>query len=209
MTGALLAVVALLPNAAPGPTREGARLAEIQRVLDAEQGPARTWWWFWTIGFATAAVGGLGLAQVVDDPSLSDGFAVGAVGAAIGFTSMLVIPFPAKHAGDEARALSGTPAERLDAAERVFEDAANREAFGEGWLAHLGGLAVGTGLATYLWQVRGRPDAALRNFAMSLAVGQAKIHTQPDHLPDAWDAYRARWPEPPPPTPLFGISLRF
>jgi hypothetical protein len=206
VTGALLAVAALI---SPPPDATGARLAEIQRVLDAEQGNARVWWWFWTLGFAAAAVSGAALSQVVDDPSQSDGFAVGAVGATIGFTSMLVIPFPAKHAADDVRALEGDPESRLDAAERIFEDAAQREAFGEGWLAHVGGLVVGTGLATYLWKVRGHPDAALRNFAMSLAAGQAKIHTQPDHLPEAFDTYRARWPEPPPPTPLFGMTLRF
>jgi hypothetical protein len=206
VTGTLLALAALL---SPPPDATGARLAEIERVLDAEQGPARTWWWTWTVGFAVAAVGGVALSQVVDDPSLSDGFAVGAAGAGIGFVSMLVIPFPAKHAADDVRALEGDRGARLDAAEAILADAANREAFAEGWLAHLGGLAVGSGLAMFLWKVRGRPDAALRNFAMSLAVGQAKIHTQPDDLPDAWDAYRARWPEPPPPTPLFGVTLRF
>jgi hypothetical protein len=209
----LIAAALAVVLAATAPDATGARLAEIRRDLAAERGPAHAWWWGWTLGFGAAAAGQATAAVLVDPGPNRDGLAVGAVGAGIGFVSMLLLPFPAYDAVDRFDALpEATDAERaakLEAGEQLLAYAANREDFGRSWLSHAGGLLVATGLGLYLWQVRDRPSIALRNFAGGIVVGQLRIRTQPDALPDAWTDYRTRWTAPDRTFPLFGYSTTF
>lgn len=160
-----------------------ARLARLERVLEADQGAARTWRTSWLVAY-----GGLTLTQGVGAVALEErgpaiDLAVGAVKSGLGFASVVLRPWSPASAADRLRALpASTPAERrvkLREAERLLAEAAEDEARGVGWLARVAGNLVNLGGMTYLFLAHGRYVSGWMSLPTGLLVGELQLRTQP------------------------------
>lgn len=154
----------------------------LRAALESDQRAVSTWFWGWTGffgGVATAqsvVVAGSNRAQLVDPA------AVGAVSSSLGFVGM------------------GLTEVRPDlAAQLPMDDAglwqqlrlqARREAAGKAWPNHVLAAAVAVGGGLWLVLGRDRPVEGAINTAVSLAVGELQLWTQPTRALDAWRRWR-------------------
>ncbi len=157
------------------------RLRAIERALDAGERDAQAWWTAWLFGLSAAAAlqtaAALGVER--DAPVLQ----VGAVRAAVGAASVVLVPLPAAFAPGALRALpEGTGPERitkLKAAEEWLRRSARVERLGKSWVPRVGGLLLNGAGSLWLWLHEQRRGAALLSFGVGFLVGEAKIYTQP------------------------------
>ena len=206
----LLGAIFLMPLTGPAGAQaadaDDDRLGYIQRALEAEQPEARRWWWGWVTTFSVSTVALATASLLVDDEGIKRSGQVGAGSSAVGLVATLLVPCPARYAADAVRSMpEGSPSEReakLRRAERLLEYAARQEAFGESIWAHVGSLLVSGTAGAVLYFAYDQPEAAARNLGVGVLVGQLRIHTLPDRLPDVHRGYpggqgsrvaRARW----------------
>lgn len=112
------------------------------------------------------------------------------VGAATSFIGVLGLLFLQPSEVDAAaRTLRAMPSEserarpaRDEAAIFLREQAAGEEREGRSWIPHALNLAVAGGSSLVLWKGFDRGDASAVNFAVSFAIGELQIWTQPAGL---------------------------
>ena len=191
---ALLAAVPSPPPASPATeadSRVTARLRSVEQALEAGEPAAQLWWGGWLFGLTTAAAA-QGVASLSVSARAQPLYQVGAVRAAIGAASVVLVPFPAAFAPARLRALpEGTAADRLEKlrlAEHLLRRAAMIERLGRSWVPRAGALLLNSAGSLWLWLREDRPASAAISFALGMAVGEAKIFTQPTAAIDAAEA---------------------
>jgi hypothetical protein len=178
---ALLAAVTPPPVPPDLPPEGLVRLRAIERALDAGERDAQAWWTAWLFGLSAAAAlqTAASLGAERDIPVLQ----VGAVRAAVGAASVVLVPLPAAFAPGALRAMpEGTGPDRiakLKAAEEWLRKSAKVERLGKSWVPRVGGLVLNTAGSLWLWLREQRRGAALLSFGVGFLVGEAKIFTQP------------------------------
>jgi hypothetical protein len=172
-----------------------ARLAFLERALDAEEASTRLWRSSWLAAYGGVTLVETGLLAIASTPALrlSSGVSVGS--AAIGFTFRLLSPASGADAAGKLRGVRAeTPAERrekLHRAEALLHRVAVEERFSHSWFPLIGGALVAAGGAWINFAARGG-SAGAGWFAAtsSLAVAELEFHTQPTAAIRAWDAYQ-------------------
>lgn len=215
LAAVLLAALVLVPawaQTSPAPTDEQvkARLDFIRTALDAGQGRARTWYYGWIGGYSAATAVQLGFAigngkdikavsdsvsdKVNDDRKFASDMLVGGLTTALGVGGLLIDPFVPACAVGRLRALpESTPEERLtklENAEELLKQCADREREGQGLVTHLlnFGVNAAAGVATAAAFKRRWTDG-LVNFGIGEAVSLINIYTQPRRAIRDWRAY--------------------
>jgi hypothetical protein len=182
----------------PAPSASDAeRTTWIQQVLDQGQGNARLWFEGWVIAQGALAAGQTLLSVKVGDRHFRQDMLIGAAESFVGLIGLLTDPMVPATAADQLRALpeSTGPQRRLklEEAERLLRESAEREARGRGWLQHalaVGVCAAGGVLIVLAWD---RPwTDGLIDLGTCLAVAEAQILTQPYRAEDDWERYQQR-----------------
>lgn len=160
------------------------RLRAITQALDAGERDAQTWWTSWLFGLsAVAALQGAAVLGLEDHNRSVPVLQAGAVKAAIGAASVVLVPLPSAFAPAALRKLpESTGPDRiakLKAAEEWLHRAARIERLGKGWLPRAGGLVINGSGALWLWLHHDRPGAAVLSLVGGFAAGELKIWTQP------------------------------
>jgi hypothetical protein len=176
------------------------RLGFIEKALSSAQPAAKTWWYGWISAYSAGAVvqGILAGAhwndvKVVEDAqgsrkvrdrSFAEDMLVGGVTCALGAGNLLVNPFLPAYGPKRLRLMSeDTPAERLmklQKAEELLRQCAQREKEGRGWLTHLLNLGANAVAGVVTAAAFHRPwyDGVI-TFATNEAVSLLNIYTQP------------------------------
>lgn len=161
--------------------REVSPLA-LRAALQSDQGAVNTWFWAWTGFFGGVATAQSAVVAASNRAQLVDPASVGAVSSTLGFVGM------------------GLTEVRPDLTEQLpLDDAAlwkqlrlqaRREAAGKAWPNHVLAAAVAVGGGLWLAFGRDKPVEGAINTAVSLAVGELQLWTQPTHALDAWRRWR-------------------
>ena len=176
------------------------RLGFVEKALSSAQPAAKTWWDGWISGYSTGAVvqGILAGAhwndvkvikdtqgsRKVRDRAFAEDMLVGGVTCALGAGNLLVNPFLPAYGLNKLRLMSeDAPAERLmklQKAEELLRQCAQREEEGRGWLTHLLNLGVNAVAGVVTAAAFRRPwyDGVI-TFATNEAVSLLNIYTQP------------------------------
>ncbi len=197
---ALLALTTAAPFARAEPPGAddadvAARLAYIERALDAEEASTRLWRTSWLAAYGSVVLAETGLLAIATTPAtrVSAGVSIGQ--ASIAFTFRRLSPATGADAATTLRAMRGeTPVERrerLHAAEALLRRVATEERFSHAWFPLLGGALIVTGGAWINFAaVRGNAGGGWFAATSGLAVAELEFHTQPTGALRAWDAYR-------------------
>jgi hypothetical protein len=183
------------PGAAPPSDAEVARrIAFLQARLDRGTVPANRWWYGWYTGWTALTVGQGALAVAITDPGLRADAAVGAVGSSLALIPLAFVPFPARYAAADLRAMpDATPDERhrkLARGERLLRESAASEALQRKWFNHALSATVSTGVGLVLALGYGRPVTGALSAIAGIALSEAQIFTTPTAAIDDWDEYR-------------------
>lgn len=175
-----------LPQARAAEPRAVSPVA-LRAVLHSDQRAINTWFWSWTGFFGGVATAQASVVAASNRGQLTDPALVGAVSSSLGLVGM------------------GLTEVRPDLAQQVqpnnpaLEDAAlwdqlrlqaRREAAGRAWPNHVLAAAVAVGGGLWLAFGRDRPVEGAVNSAVSLAVGELQLWTQPTRALDAWKRWR-------------------
>jgi len=154
----------------------------LRAALRSDQRAVNTWFWSWTGFFGGVATAQSAVVAASSRSQLVDPATVGAVSSTLGFVGM------------------GLTEVRPDlAAQLPFDDAglwkqlrlqARREAAGKAWPNHVLAAAVAVGGGLWLAFGRDKPVEGAINTAVSLAVGELQLWTQPTRALDAWRRWR-------------------
>jgi hypothetical protein len=209
---ALPTLVAALLAAAPRPTAAGcplptdaaaeladvpdaSRLAFLREALRGEVWNMKLWTGLWSGGYLLLTTGQVALANAAPGSERPDWW-IGASGPTVGLISVLALPNGVMEHGllfeAQTRALApgGDPCTLIARGERWLELDAGDEAFGTGWLVHVGNVVVNAAMALAIGFGYGHWLTAAINAGVGLAIGEAMIWTQPTALIDAWERYR-------------------
>jgi hypothetical protein len=175
-----------------------ARIAWIQRRLDAQRTPARMWRYGWIIGFSALALGSALRPAVFGEHELPAGI-VGGVGSLLGLASVLVNDEHGAHAGDDLRFYLAHTRDawplRLRVAEQALRECARVEAFTRSWPAQIARAVVSFSSWIIIAYAFDQPTSGALNLGAGLVIGQLSNITHPSGMLDAWNAYVARHPE--------------
>ncbi|MRG97009.1 hypothetical protein [Polyangium spumosum] len=197
-TISLAAVSARADPSAGLPPRSDAevarRIAFLQARLDRGTAPANRWWYGWYTGWTALTVGQGAVAVAITDPGLRADAAVGAVGSSLGLIPLSFVPFPARHAAADLRAMpDATPDERrkkLARGERLLRESAESEVLRRKWFNHVLSGTVSTGVGLVLALGYGRPVTGALSATIGIALSEAQIFTMPTAAIDDWEEYR-------------------
>ena len=205
----LLAAPALAvePRAAsvPDDIVVSARLAYVERALQLEEAPARTWRDSWLSAFSALSLLQLGIGSATTDTAVRGTAIVGGAKSLLAAASILVVPSTAVTASSTLHGLSArTPLERrakLQLAESLLHRVAGEERFRRSWIPLVAGALLNLGGAGVLWAGYHRAGSGWFGLGSGLVVGQLYYQTQPTGAITAWAAYsRARDQGAAPPT---------
>lgn len=170
-----------------------ARLAFLARSFDREVRDLDLWSWTWGSIYVGAAVAQGVAISLVSDAGLHKDLAVGAVSAAIGSVSLfglpLTITLPLRTARRHWR--DAPPCRLLAQAEDTLIHAEKQQRLSAGWVPHVGNVAFNAGLVAVLGWGFGRWKSAAISASIGTAVGEVNVFTQPHHLADVLEHYRA------------------
>lgn len=169
------------------------RLDYLAHVFDREVHAIETWSYVWGSVPALAAVGqGVALTLTHDYGTRVD-LSVGIVTSLIGVLSLGLLPLRLTLPMRNAR-WRWAEADRcavLGHAEATLERVARDQALATGGLTHLGNIALNTGVVLVLGLGYDRWTTAAISGGAGVVIGELTAFTQPNHLNDALEEYRA------------------
>lgn len=173
------------------------RLEYLTRAFDREVRDIDTWSWTWG-GIYTAATIAQGTALVLTtNHATKIDLAVGTIAAGFGALSLTLLPLkltlPMRSASGAAKhpPPGEDPCLALAGAEQTLESVAKDQALATGIVAHLGNVAVNLGIALILGFGYGHWVSAAVSAGIGVAVGETNAFTQPHHLAEVLEGYRA------------------
>lgn len=171
------------------------RIAFLQTRLDQGTVAANRWWYGWYTGWSALTVGQGIIAVAVPDRGLRADAAVGAVGSSLGLIPLGLVPFPARHAAADLRAMpEATPEERrkkLARGERLLRESAESEVLRRKWFNHVLCGAVSTSVGLVLALGYGRPVTGAVSATVGIALSEAQIFTMPTAAISDWNEYQS------------------
>ena len=170
------------------------RLELLQDRLDAGEGTSTVWWYGWLGTYSALTVGQGAVYFATDDDQLRANALVGSAGSLLGVVSVLASRLPSISAGADLRRVSGSTRQKITAGEALLDESAEAEAFGRSWVSHGLGFLVAAGQGAVLWGAYDLPVDGAISFAVSLAMSELQIFTQPTRAIDDRREYRARYP---------------
>jgi len=186
------------------------RLGFVENALDSAQPRAKTWWYGWIAGYSAGAIvsGGLAIAHWNDvkieegrrvrDRDFAEDMLVGSATFALGVGGLLIDSFLPAYGPKRLRSMPENTTEerltKLQKAEELLRQCAQREKDGRGWLTHM--LNIGANAAAGLVTAVGfhRPwYDGLITFAAGETVSLFNIFTQPRRAIRDLNNYEVRY----------------
>lgn len=199
----LTAMLTHSPAAADDPNREtiGADISQqigwIQSSLDAGGVLAKRWQYGWSTAYGGLTYLYAGQALMLDESHQSNDRYDATVNSAASFVGLVgTLAFPMKtHIA--AGTLKGLPETtqaqkqaKLQQAETLLRESAEREALGRSWQAHAFGAAVSAVAGVAVACDDGRGSDGLVMFATNLLVSEIQIFTTPTRATKDWRRYQ-------------------
>jgi hypothetical protein len=189
----------------------------IQSSLDAGGASAKRWQYGWSTAYGGLTYLYAGQSYTLDDDDQTDerfDAMVNSAASFIGLAGTLAFPMKTYSAADSLRDMSeSTETEKqakLQQAETLLRQSAEREALGRSWQAHAFGALVGALAGAAVACDDGRGKDGLIMFATNLLVSEIQIFTTPTRATEDWRRYRQGRPgrsATPPSNSRFFISL--
>jgi hypothetical protein len=205
------------PDDAPTGTDISRQIRRLQSSLDAGGASAKRWQYGWSTAYGGLTYLYAGQSLVLDDEDQSDDrydALVNSAGSVIGLVGTLAFPLKTHIAAETLRRMpEATEAQRqakLQQAEILLRQSAEREARGRSWQAHAFGAIVSALAGVAVACDDGRSEDGLIMFATNLLVSEIQIFTTPTQATEQWRRYRQGGPgqSPKPKSkPRFSISL--
>jgi hypothetical protein len=179
-----------------------ARLAFIESRLRDGTVTANLWWYGWTVGYSTLALGQGVVALATTSAGLRTDSIVGGVSSALGVIPFFVFPFPARRAARELEPMPEATVderrEKLARAEELLEASAKAETLGRSLLTHAFVGLSAAGIGVILGVGFHRAGSGVLDGVGGIVTGEAQIWTEPTAAIDAWreihgPAQEARW----------------
>jgi len=186
---------------AVGPLDAQARLDYLAHTFDREVRDTDIWSWSWgSVYTAGAAAQGVGVALSHDHGTRID-LTVGWISTGVGALTLLGLPLQLTLPLRAARGHWSDPdrCATLLHAEQVLAKVESDQALATGIFAHIGNVAVNVGIALILGLGYGRWPSAAISGGVGIAIGELNTFTQPHHLREALERYRAGQLEAPAP----------
>ncbi len=169
----------------------------IQASLDAGAGAAKRWQYGWSTAYGGLTYLFAGQALMLDEPHESDDRYDAIVNSAASFAGLagtLALPMKTHTAAATLKAMAeSTEAQKrakLQQAEALLRESAEREALGRSWQAHAVGAAVSALAGLAVACDDGRGDDGLIMFASNLLVSEVQIFTTPTRATKDWQRYQ-------------------
>lgn len=171
-----------------------ARLAFLSKLLSEESVRAHNWVLAWGAIFGGLGVGQLALRPLFTAEEQPDWY-WGAAGTGVGLAFTLLGRPEVLEAGPQyAQKVSTVSADDrcglIAEGERLLGRGANAEEAGFAWYLHVGNVLFNVGLGLVLGLGYNHWRAAVMNFLIGTAVGEANILSAPAHLISGWKRYQ-------------------
>lgn len=194
-----------LAAAVPAEPSIDERIEFIESHLGDSESALQWWYWGWVAGYSALTVGqaipGFLADEIESDADTADALRasmlVGASTAAIG-AILVGVSYPTGIGAPAVLAqmpeeTEEQRAKKLAVAESLLEKSAEEEAFGSGWIAHAGNVAINLAAGMILWLGFDQLEDGLITFGTGWALGMVQILTQPTRAIDDWAEYRHRF----------------
>ncbi|MFT3925270.1 MAG: hypothetical protein QM778_22220 [Myxococcales bacterium] len=160
------------------------RIAAIEGILQVDQERTRRWRRTWMTIQSSLLVGQLAWAALTfEDPGARAEHLLNASGSALSLLSMILLKPVALNAAGRLGQLPGTTgqerARKRAVGEELLAESAKMQAFGRGWAAYAGGLAVGLGIGLPLWLKYDREFSGAGALLGSMALTSIQAATLP------------------------------
>jgi hypothetical protein len=184
-------------NAAAMGTDISQQIDWIQSSLDAGGISAKRWQYGWSTAYGGLAYLYAGQALILDEPYQSNDrydATVNSAASLVGLVGTLAFPMKTHIAAETLKGMpSSTRAQqqaKLQQAEILLRESAEREALGRSWQAHAFGAAVSALAGVAVACDDGRGSDGLTMFATNLLVSEIQIFTTPTRATKAWQRYQ-------------------
>jgi hypothetical protein len=199
LTGMLLQSPAAADD--PTDTLTGADISQqirwIQSRLDTAGASAKRWQYGWSTAYGGLTYLYAGQSHTLDDDDQTNeryDAMVNSAGSFIGLVGTLAYPMKTHIAAETLKGMpESTEAEKqakLQQAEILLQQSAEREAQGRSWQAHAFGAAVSALAGVAVACDDGRSEDGLIMFATNLLVSEIQIFTTPTRATEEWRRYR-------------------
>lgn len=173
----------------------------IQSHLDAGSPSAKRWQYGWSTAYGGLTYLYAGQAHMLDDDDQANeryDAVVNSAASFAGLVGMLAMPLKTHTA---AQTLKGMPEAtqaqkeaKLQQAEALLRESAQREVQGRSWKAHAMGAAVSALAGVAVACDDGRGSDGLVMFAANLLVSEIQIFTTPTRATEGWQRYQKAGP---------------
>lgn len=186
------------PSPALSDAEIASRVAFIEERLEASRRHGR----YWHLGWYAASVAGIGfntaLAATADESGGRAGGIVTAVLAAGGIAYLELMPMNARLGADPLAPLPEATREqrlrKLERAQEILEENAERATVQVNWLAHAANAAVSVASGLIVWGFSDDAGAALVTGGLALLGGEVQFWTEPAAPRRDIEDYVARFP---------------
>lgn len=173
----------------------------IQSRLDAGGAAAKRWQYGWCTAYGGLTYLFAGQAHMLDEPNETDERHDAIVNSAASFAGLagtLAFPMKTHTAAQTLKAMpESTEAQKqakLQQAEALLRESAEREALGRSWQAHVLGASVSALAGVAVACDDGRGTDGLIMFATNLLVSEIQIFTTPTRATKDWQRYQQERP---------------
>ena len=169
------------------------RMEFIENSLEANRKHSRYWQYGWSSFFGASAVTYTALWLNSDDSDDSINYSLSALKSTLALGEMLWRPHPGRHGAERLRSLPENgpeqKLERLDFGEDVMRKSSNRYTSLRTWKPHLIVIGVNAVFGAAIAAFGDEGDGAV-SAAVGIAMGEAKLWTQPSRPVDDWNEYQ-------------------
>jgi len=173
-----------------------ARLAFLEKRLDAGEQYSKIWQWGWTGGYSVGMI--VGSAQAIDTSNNKKraNYIVTASKGLIGTTRMLFFRHPGRNGADPMREISGNSREaklqRLAEGEALLQKVAKRAEQRTNWKSHAMNVALNAVGGAFIFGFGRDKDAGI-SMGVGISVGTAQILTAPKRGIQDLEDYQTRF----------------
>ena len=174
------------------------KLAYIENAFQDMQVNSKSWKYSWYATFSALATSQGTIALTTDNKDLQKAMVLGTATAFTGLGGLITKPLVSIKANKTLQSMPSNTAEerrlKLEMAEKLLKKSSEREINGKHWKSHAtaGAVNLTAGLITWLGFEKTIWDG-LRTFAISTAIAELQILTQPRKSIKAYKAYQNRF----------------
>ncbi|HLO60232.1 MAG TPA: hypothetical protein VK179_15890 [Bacteroidales bacterium] len=174
------------------------RINVITGMLNQGKKGANLWWKGWLVGYGAATVAQTALAITSDDLKGRQDWSLSALSTLLGAAGQLIAPMPKGYTSDLLNEMPQDSPEqlrlKLQTAEKLLFECAQREKHGRSWKTHALDGAVNLGFGAVVWFGFDRYFAeGAGNFVLNSVICETQIFTQPVRAIKDYNRYMQKY----------------